>query len=146
MKKVLGKELIMKKSDFVIKTTKSKWEISDADVLSAELVDLQKVWWLEYREEDGIPSLVFQRMSDDKRVSHVIYENMELPSFSNEEEIKSLVKKPIWIAIWRLKRRVGEHNVLGQIMFSLSELVPIAIDKPPFSNLTKKLETYSKVF
>ena len=127
----------MKKSDYVVETTKSKFEISDDDILWAELVELQKVFLMGYHEADGVPLLIFERLSDTKLVPYWIYENLEDSVFLNGKRDKSLLEKPIWIAIWSLKRKEDERFVVGQIMHSLEELAPIAIDDPPFSHILK---------
>jgi len=127
----------MKKSDFIVETTKGFNEMNDDDILSAELIDLQKVFLMGYHEADSVPLLIFERISDAKMVSYWIYENLDDSVLSNGKANKSLLEKPIWIAIWNLKGKAYERIVVGQMMHSLDELAPIAIDDPPFSHILK---------
>ena len=128
----------MKKGDYVVKTTRDLKKLDDEDVLSAELVELQKVLLVDYHEVDSVPLLIFERFSDKKMVSYWIYENMEDSVLTNEKEVdESYFRTPLWIAVWRLERKAGKQDVVGQIMRSLNELIPIAIDAPPFSRMLK---------
>jgi hypothetical protein len=128
----------MKKGDYVVRTAKDPKKLKDIEILSAELVELQKVLLVDYHEVDGVPLLIFERISDSKMVSYWVYENMEDSVLTNKKKVaKSLLKTPIWIAIWSLEGKAHARIVVGQMMRSLSELVPIAIDDPPFSRMLK---------
>jgi hypothetical protein len=139
LKIVIWKGEDMKKSDYMVKTKKDPMKMKDVDVMSAELIELQRVFMMDYHEVDGVPLFIFERISDNALVSYWIWENLDDTVFLIDDKVdKSLLEKPIWIAIWHLKRREFEQVVVGQIMNSLDELVPLAIDDPPFSHINGK--------
>ncbi len=121
----------MRKLDFVMTNVNDSREIGKHEIMKAELVEVLKVWTIDYLEAaDGRPLMTFERQSDNKLVAYWVIEDVDLSSITENLDFKKRVKEStgFWIAIWHLQRRVGEECVLGQIMSVVKDLAPLPIE------------------